>query len=192
MILSIDGSLSRMEPLFSILNSRFNILSCILLSLAPLVLTALAGCQPAREALPPADSQTYFPISVGGHLLQLQLALNPAEQQKGLMHRDSLPEDHGMLFLFDQPDQRSFWMRKTRIPLDIGYFDASGQLVEVYKLFPYDENPVLSKSRQILIAVETNRGWYAEQGVTPGAQLDLAALRAALERRQHSNTALKP
>jgi uncharacterized membrane protein (UPF0127 family) len=192
MILWIDNSLSRPEPLFLTLNSRFNILNCILLLLAPVVLTGLAGCQPAKESLPPAESQTYFPISVGGHVLQLQLALNPAEQQKGLMHRDRLPEDHGMLFLFDQPDQRSFWMRNTRIPLDIGYFDASGQLVEVYPLFPHDENPVPSKSREILIAVETNRGWYAAHGVQAGASIDLVGLQTALARRQHTNHALRP
>lgn len=175
-----------MEPLFSTLNEKFNILSLLFLAL---VLTA---CQPTKEALPLADSQTYFPISIGGQALQLQLALTPAEQQKGLMHRDSLAEDHGMLFLFGQPEQRSFWMRNTRIPLDIGYFDASGQLLEIYPLFPFDETSIASISRRVLIAVETNRGWYAAHGVKPGAKIDLAALQFALDQRQHTNKALKP
>ena len=153
---------------------------------------ALVACQPTEQALAPANSQTYFPISIGGQELQLQLALNSAEQQKGLMYRDSLAKDHGMLFLFEQPDKRGFWMRNTRIPLDIGYFDANGQLLEVYKLFPYDETTVPSKSRQVLIAVETNRGWYAANGVQPGAHIDMDALQTALKRRNNSNAALKP
>lgn len=153
---------------------------------------ALVACQPTKPTLAPATGQTYFPISIGGNELQLQLALNSSEQQKGLMHRDSLAEGHGMLFLFNQPDQRGFWMRNTRIPLDIGYFDASGRLLEVYKLYPYDETTVPSKSRQVLMAVETNRGWYAAHGVKPGDKIDLEALQTALQRRNHSNSALKP
>ncbi|MGA1109827.1 MAG: DUF192 domain-containing protein [Pseudomonadales bacterium] len=183
MILSITTTLSRIEPQFFIVNFRFNIQGLLL----ALVVTA---CQPTGEAQAPADSQTYFPISIDGETLLLQLALNTAEQQKGLMSRDSLAEDHGMLFLFERPEQRSFWMRNTRIPLDIGYFDSSGQLIEVHKLFPYDENPVPSRSHEILIAVETNRGWYAAHGVKPGARLDLDALRAALARRNQSHSAL--
>lgn len=186
MILSIHSTLSRMEPPFSTLNSKFNILCLLLAALA------LTACRPPQEGLPPANSQTYFPISIGGHELQLQLALTSAEQQKGLMSRDQLAEGHGMLFLFEQPDQRSFWMRNTRIPLDIGYFDAGGQLQEIYPLFPYDETPVPSRSREILIAVETNRGWYAEHVVTPGARIDLDTLQKALTRRNHSDAALDP
>lgn len=167
------------------MKSLFNIL---------LILLALAcvACQPTETPLEPANSQTYFPISIGGSELQLQLALNSAEQQKGLMHRDSLAKDHGMLFLFAQPDKRGFWMRNTRIPLDIGYFDASGKLLEVHKLFPYDETSVNSSSEEVLIAVETNRGWYAAHDVQPGDRIDMAALLTALERRKHRNPALKP
>jgi uncharacterized membrane protein (UPF0127 family) len=168
------------------LKPQFNIL-------VTLLAFACVACQPNKEpALAPANSQTYFPISIGGKDLQLQLALNPAEQQKGLMSRDSLAKDHGMLFLFEQPEQRSFWMRNTRIPLDIGYFDASGQLLEVHKLFPHDETPVPSSSRNVLIAVETNRGWYAANGVQAGARIDMPALQSALTRRNHTNSALQP
>ncbi|MGZ0709222.1 DUF192 domain-containing protein [Coraliomargarita sp. W4R53] len=154
---------------------------------------ALVACQPPTDsAAPSANSQTYFPISIGDSELQLQLALNSAEQQKGLMYRDSLAVGHGMLFLFDQPDKRSFWMHNTRIPLDIGYFDASGRLQEVHKLFPYDETSVPSNSREVLIAVETNRGWYAAHNISPGARIDIDALQTALKQRQHTNSALKP
>lgn len=167
------------------LKQQFNIL-------VTLLALACVACQPSSEALVPANNQTYFSISIGGNELQLQLALNQAEQQKGLMHRDELAEDHGMLFLFDQPDKRGFWMHNTRIPLDIGYFNASGQLLEVYKLFPYDETTVPSHSHEVLIAIETNRGWYAAHGVKAGDRINMQALLAALERRQHKNSALQP
>ena len=150
------------------------------------------ACQPVDAPVEPVGSQTYFPISVGGSELQLQLALKPAEQQKGLMYRESLDNDHGMLFLFDRPDKRGFWMRNTRIPLDIGYFDSSGQLLEIHKLFPYDETAVNSRSREVLIAVETNRGWYAANGIQVGDRIDMSSLAFALESLKHNNASIKP
>jgi uncharacterized membrane protein (UPF0127 family) len=151
------------------------------------------GCQPEQDVQQePATAQTYFPIAIGDQALQLQLALNSAEQQKGLMHRDSLHEDHGMLFLFKQPEPRGFWMKNTNIPLDIGYFDASGRLLEIHQMFPHDETPVYSSSQEVLIAVETNQGWYAAHGITPGAQLDMQALQQGLKRRHHKSSALQP
>ncbi|HKK18345.1 MAG TPA: DUF192 domain-containing protein [Opitutales bacterium] len=149
------------------------------------------GCEGQREAssIEPANADTYFPIRIGEQSLQLQLALTPAEHQKGLMFREELPDDHGMLFLFERPEQRGFWMKNTSLPLDIGYFDAGGELQEVHKLFPFDETPVTSRSRQILIAVETNRGWYGENGIRPGALLDLDALKSAITARGFSTNA---
>jgi uncharacterized membrane protein (UPF0127 family) len=161
--------------------------------LASLLTLTIVACKPAKEPIAAtASSQTYFPISIAGNALQLQLALNSAEQQKGLMYRESLAAGHGMLFLFEQPDKRAFWMHNTQIPLDIGYFDASGHLLEVHKLFPYDETSVPSANSKVLIAVETNRGWYAAHDVKPGARIDMEALQTALKRRKHTNSALQP
>jgi uncharacterized membrane protein (UPF0127 family) len=74
-------------------------------------------------------------------------------------------------------------MRNTRIPLDIGYFDANGRLLEIHALYPYDENSVPSRSQKVLIAVETNRDWFARNKIMPGAQIDLEALTHAIQRR---------
>ncbi|CAA6693237.1 MULTISPECIES: DUF192 domain-containing protein [unclassified Lentimonas] len=164
-------------------------------SVFTLVLTLLLGaCAPKEPTIIPESNDTYFPISIGGAPLQLQLALIQSEQSKGLMHRDSMPKDHGMLFLFQQAGPRAFWMRNTRIPLDIGYFDASGRLLEIHALYPYDENSVPSRSQEVLIAVETNRGWFARNNITPGAQIDLKALTQAIKRRGQSpaNFQLQP
>jgi len=151
----------------------------------------LTGCTPdaGTSSDEPASPDTYFPIGLGESTLHLQLALTPSEHQKGLMFRQELPEDHGMLFLFERPRQQGFWMKNTSLPLDIGYFDAGGKLLEVHKLFPHDETSVTSRSQQILIAVETNRGWYAKNGVSPGALLDTEALKAAIAKRGFSPAA---
>lgn len=162
--------------------------SALLLTvLAFLGCSFFAACQPDPELkFEPVPADTYFPIRIGEATVHLQLALSPAEQQQGLMFRDALPEDHGMLFIFRKPQKQSFWMKNTRLPLDIGYVDAGGRLQEIHKLFPFDESPVASLSSKILIAVETNQGWFANRGIEPGAQLDLDALRSAIRKRGFS------
>ena len=153
---------------------------------------ACIACQPTGVRPEPINSQTYFPIPIGGIELQLQLALKPTEQQKGLMHRESLDKDHGMLFLFDRPDKRGFWMRNTRIPLDIGYFDSNGLLLEVHKLFPFDETTVNSRSSEVLIAVETNRGWYAANNIQVGDRIEMSSLDIAVESLKQRSSSIKP
>lgn len=148
-----------------------------------------SGCQSEEPVFEPASSDTYFPILIGDKELQLQLALAPKEQQRGLMHRKKLEKGHGMLFLFEKPERRGFWMRNTSIPLDIGYFDAEGRLLEVRKLFPYNESTVSSANSRVLIAIETNRGWYEANGVSKGAQIDIVALKSAMKKRDHTHSA---
>ena len=168
------------------------ILIVLLVFLVEDLLQDLAITNKKEDRLSAVNGQTYFPISIDGHELLLQLALSNAEQKKGLMYREKLPEDHGMLFLFDYPDQRSFWMRNTSIPLDIAYFDASGRLKEIHPLYPFDETSVLSRCHEILIAIETNQDWFAKKGIKTGALIDLKALNSALKLRNHIGLVINP
>lgn len=115
--------------------------------------------------------------------MRMQLAVRPAEMQRGLMQRTDLGKDDGMIFVYDKPQQMHFWMRNTPTPLDIGFFDGKGVLQEVYPLYPYDEKTVSSRGTQLQYALEMNQGWYRANGIQPGAQLDLTALGAALKER---------
>lgn len=154
-----------------------------------LTLLGLAGCdrggegaaRPAAVAAVPPDHR--FTIDVGGQPVRMRLAVLEHERNRGLMHVPSMPEDEGMLFVFPQPQRMSFYMRNTLIPLDIGYFTADGVLQEIYPMYPGIEDGVLSGSSSIQLALEMNQGWYIRHGVRPGAKIDLAAVRTALEQR---------
>lgn len=157
------------------------------LSLALLALSVLLTACGNREAKPgvasaPKSIEERFAIKVGERPLQLQVALQPAEMQQGLMYRKTLGADEGMLFVYGQPQQMSFWMRNVTLPLDIGFFDATGELKEIYPLHPHDERPVASRGR-MQFALEMNQGWFNRAGIKPGAKLDLAALSAAIRAR---------
>lgn len=99
-------------------------------------------------------------IELCGTSLQVEIASTPAEQQKGLMFRQELPENQGMLFTYNQPQRVSFWMANTAIPLDVGFFTADGKLQEVHSLKPFDLTSVSSKRNDIQYALEVNHGWF--------------------------------
>jgi len=149
-----------------------------------LSLLILSAC--ARQDERPAatkSAEDRFPIKVGDVVVQMQVAALPAELQRGLMFREKLGRDEGMVFVFTRPQPQGFWMRNTPLPLDIGYFDGQGVLKEIYPLYPHDERSVTSRSREIQFCLEMNQGWFRERGVKPGAQLDLKALAEALRAR---------
>ena len=153
-----------------------------LLGLGLFVLLAGCGNNEAKTPVAPKTLEDRFAIKMGDRTVQMQVALLPNETQQGLMFRKSMGENEGMLFVFDRPQQMSFWMRNTLIPLDIGYLDPAGELKEIYPMHPRDENPVGSRGR-MQFALEMNQGWYRSAGVKPGAKLDLAAVAAAIKAR---------
>lgn len=139
--------------------------------------------QPQQVDADIASIEDYLPLTIGKKEIQIQLALTQTEQSKGLMFRDELPADHGMLFLFRKPEKRSFWMRNTRIPLDIGYITRDGVLREVYQMKPYDESGTPSARTDILMALEMNQGWFLKNGIRPGMEINLDQLRDAIRER---------
>ena len=129
------------------------------------------------------DKDAYFSIAIGGSRIEAQLAVKESEMKRGLMYRKSMGSHRGMLFVYEQAGQLGFWMRNTFIPLDIGFFDANGVLREIRPMYPHDETSVRPKDETIQFALETNAGWHRENGIRPGAKMDLQAVSKALRAR---------
>jgi Uncharacterized conserved protein len=159
-------------------------------------LLALAGCAKGEGQAAVARAEpkvavgaeakgvdAYFPLTVGGKALRVQIAVTQDEQARGLMGRRDLGPDDGMVFVYPLPRQMSFWMRNTPTPLDIGFFKEDGTLGEVYAMYAFDETPVRSASPDYTVALEVNQGWFAKNGLKPGVKLDLALLADALRAR---------
>ncbi len=145
----------------------------------------LAGCsadgwETAREPAPLEEAQ---PLRIDGVELHAEIALTPREQRNGLMHRESLPADHGMLFAYRAPERMAFWMKNTLIPLDLGYFSAEGELLQIVRLYPRDQTSRPSESDQVQFALEMNQGWFHAHGLRPGARLETEWLGRALAAR---------
>lgn len=85
---------------------------------------------------PGCASQTAPWVELKGHRFTVEVADDAEERARGLMFRDALPREHGMLFVFERAEPQAFWMRNTRIALDILYFDAQRRLVSVAEGVP--------------------------------------------------------
>jgi hypothetical protein len=123
------------------------------------------GCARVQAALP-----SVYTLKIGEHTARVELAITNAERSRGLMFRESLEEDSGMLFIFNQPDMYSFWMRNTFIPLSIAFIDQHGWIVNIEEMVPHDERLVFPKAA-VLYALEMTAGWFAQKGIKPGMQV---------------------
>ena len=104
--------------------------------------------------------------------LRLEVPQNNTEFKLGLMFRESLDYDRGMLFVFEEVGQKSFHMKDTRIPLDIAFIKEDGIIESIKPLNPFTLLPV-SSDGEVASALEVNRGWFAENNVEEGDTLQI-------------------
>jgi len=119
----------------------------------------------------PVKTSPLCVVPDGGRLV-LELALTDQEKATGLMYRDKLPADHGMLFVFDRDDILSFWMKNTLIPLDIIWFDAGGRIVDISadaQPCRADPCPKFTNSRPARAVLLVNAGYAGAHDLKPGA-----------------------
>ena len=95
--------------------------------------------------------------------LWVEIADDPIERAEGLMNRKSMPEDEGMLFIFEEPLQLSFWMKNTLIPLDVLYFDENMRYINTQSMNPCKSDPcrTYDSDRAAKYALEVNQGAVA-------------------------------
>jgi uncharacterized membrane protein (UPF0127 family) len=106
--------------------------------------------------------------------VQVEVADNAKERTQGLMNRAELKADTGMLFIFPKPHVLTFWMKNTKIPLEILFFDAEGAFVNAYTMQPCIEDPCDTYKAAALsaYALEVNPGFREMNGIGVGWKLD--------------------
>ncbi len=137
---------------------------------AALLLAALTACASSRSpdaGRPPA--RVVIETAAGQrHAVTVEVARTDEELTRGLMYRERLAPDAGMLFVFDASEDHTFWMKNTLIPLDMIFVDEGGRIVGVVeRATPQTLSPrsVGAPSRYVL---EVNGGWAAAHGVRAG------------------------
>ena len=115
-------------------------------------------------------------VVLNGERFTVEVAESQQKQALGLMFREEMADDHGMLFIFPVEARRSFWMKNTRIPLDIFYFDGELKLVSVAenaRPCKTTRCPTYPSTGPAQYVLELNAGKAAELGVNPGDALEL-------------------
>ena len=114
-------------------------------------------------------------IKINNLLSNIEVASNPNDRRKGLMFRKSLPEDHGMFFVWEYRKRQCMWMRNTYIPLNVAYIDSKGKILEIYEMLPLSEDSICSKKR-VKYALEVNLDWFKRNNVQVGDQIDITEI----------------
>lgn len=150
--------------MFSYTNS-LSLIQVPLNRLMVLLLLGLAGLTvvKAQETLPQVDLQ------VANSTLTVEVASTPAQHEKGLMQRDHLPAQSGMLFVFDRPKAVCFWMKNTWIPLTAAFMLDDGTVSQLAHMAPLSEEAHCSRI-PVRYVLEVNRGWFEAQRLGPGVR----------------------
>jgi hypothetical protein len=136
---------------------------------------ALAACtaesttQTVRDPTPTGT----IPVQIGGEaLVYAELATTALARRTGLMFRPTLAADRGMLFVFAQPCQLSFWMKDTAVPLSIAFLDDARRILNIADMTPFDTVTFHRSSGAARYALEVNQGWFRQRGILAGAQVN--------------------
>jgi uncharacterized membrane protein (UPF0127 family) len=155
-----------------------------LLPAAFAVSLACSACAagPAGAAVAaPASAPT---VMLHGHRFSIEIADTVAGREHGLMDRTSMPDDHGMLFVFPDAEPRTFWMKDTLIPLDILFFDSAKRLVTILRNVPpckADPCPVYPSRAPARYVLELNAGTAARIGARKGDVLGASGLHSGTQ-----------
>ena len=115
-------------------------------------------------------------VELGGQRYSIEVADNDAAREHGLMDRTTMAADHGMLFVFQDDAPRTFWMKNTKIPLDMLFFDADKRLVSVqHNAAPCtaDPCPGYSSGAPARYVLELNGGQADKLGLSPGDPIEI-------------------
>lgn len=108
-----------------------------------------------------------IPIYIKDREIWVEVAKTPEQRAKGLMWRKNLGKDDGMLFIFEEEEYHSFWMKNTYIPLSIAFIDKDGIIVDIKEMEPLSTKSI-SPPKPVLFVLEMPKGWFYKNGIKKG------------------------
>jgi len=117
-----------------------------------------------------AQSLPTLTLNAGIHVITAELAQTEEQREIGLMFREAMAANHGMLFVFERAGQQCFWMKNTLLPLDVAFIADNGTVVNTDRMKPRTLDAHCS-SQPVRFVLEMNDGWFAKRGITAGSKL---------------------
>jgi uncharacterized protein len=134
---------------------------------------ALSTASYAKEPPPGAPNPAFnggqaelkrVQLRAGMHIVSAEVADNMRTRSDGLMMRNKMAPNQGMLFVFEKSEPHCFWMRNTLLPLSIAFIDDNGVIVNIADMKPQSDDSHCSK-KPVRYALEMNQGWFASKGI---------------------------
>ncbi len=131
-------------------------------------LLALAACGAGAQNVAFGTTE----LAAGMRLIKAEVAASEAERQQGLMHREKMEPNSGMVFVFGQPAGQCMWMKNTRLPLSVAFIDEAGKIVNIEDMQPQTlDNHCSTKGVPVKYALEMNLGWFKKHNIKPGTTI---------------------
>jgi uncharacterized membrane protein (UPF0127 family) len=109
-------------------------------------------------------------IEIGTKKLIAEIAETDEEQSEGLMNRQALGKDNGMLFIFEEDSTPCFWMKDTQIPLSIAFISKTNTIVKIVDMQPLSLTEHCS-GQPVVLALEVNKGWFEQNNIKVGDKI---------------------
>ena len=109
-------------------------------------------------------------LTVGMYLIKAEVAADSAQHQQGLMYREKMAQNEGMLFVYEAPAKACMWMKNTRIPLSVAFIDPDGKIVNIEDMKPQTLDSHCGK-KPVRYSLEMNQGWFRQRNIKPGDEI---------------------
>jgi uncharacterized membrane protein (UPF0127 family) len=143
--------------------NRFASTALFLAALSPLAASAQVNGEPQMDL-------QRVRLSAGMYQIEAQVAATPRQREIGLMFRKEMPQQEGMLFVFDQPAPQCFWMKNTLLPLTAAFVADDGRIVNLEDMKPQSTDNHCS-TEPVRYVLEMNQGWFARKNIKAGSKL---------------------
>lgn len=118
----------------------------------------------------PAKFKT-IPLNIGIHVIQAEVAATAYQRQQGLMYRERMGANEGMVFLFPSPSGVCMWMKNTPLPLSAAFIDDQGEIINIEDMQPQTTDSHCGK-KPVRYVLEMNQGWFKQKNIKPGTKID--------------------
>jgi uncharacterized membrane protein (UPF0127 family) len=141
------------------------------MKIAPVLAALAALCAAAGAAAQNGRFDTTT-LTAGMHLVKAEIAASDAQRAQGLMFREAMPANAGMVFVFDAPATQCMWMKNTPLPLSVAFIDADGKIVNIRDMQPHTlDSHCSTKGVPVKYALEMNQGWFQQKHIKPGMKI---------------------
>jgi len=121
----------------------------------------------SQEPWAQEGKESLVPLTIKGKTIKVEVVRTEKEKERGLMFRERMGKDEGMLFVYEREERLSFWMKNTRLSLSIAFIDKGGRIVDIQDMEPFSLETHRS-AYPARYALEMNRGWFAREGIKVG------------------------